>query len=253
LTTNERISTYDSASADYHRAFDVFLANTDQKIKAREWLDGLVGGLRSRGLFVDAGAGNGKVTAWFIGDFQRTIAIEPSLSLFDELRRACPSAEVLRQKIMEAEPSGLADLVLCSHILYYIDAAEWMANLEKLVSWLAPDGVLVVVVQNHETDCMRMLNHFFGYRFNLPELANRFAALHGQRYRVEIATVPAQVATTEFGAAFTIAEFMLNLLPMPDPPARRSLEEYMRQHLSDGAGGFRFSCDQDFLTIHPRA
>jgi SAM-dependent methyltransferase len=253
MTTNQRISAYDSASAQYHRAFDVFLANTDQKIRAREWLNGLVGGLRSRRLFVDAGAGNGKVTAWFVGDFQRTVAIEPNRSLFDELRRACPTAEVLRQKIVEAEPADLADLVLCSHILYYIDAAEWMANLEKLVSWLAPDGVLVVVVQNHETDCMRMLNHFFGYRFNLPELANRFAALHGHRYRVGLSTVPAQVATANFDSALTIAEFMLNLLPMPDPPARRSLEEYMRQHLSDGAGGFRFSCDQDFLTIRPRA
>ncbi len=253
MSTNERISTYDSASSEYHRAFDVFLANTDQKVKAREWLNGLVGGLHSRRVFVDAGAGNGKVTAWFVGDFQRTVAIEPNLSLFDELRRACPTAEVLRQKIMEAQPSGLADLVLCSHILYYIDAAEWMANLEKLVSWLATDGVLVVVVQNHETDCMRMLNHFLGYRFNLPELANRFAALQGHRHRVEIATVPAQVATTDFDSAFTIAEFMLNLLPMQDPPARSSLEEYVRQHLSDGAGGFRFSCDQDFLTIRPRA
>lgn len=253
MSVNERISTYDSASSEYHRAFDLFLANTDQKIQAREWLSGLIGGLRSRRLLVDAGAGNGKVTAWFAGDFQRTVAIEPNLSMADELCRACPTAEVLRQKIMEAQPSGLADLVLCSHILYYIHAAEWMPNLEKLVSWLAPDGVLVVVVQNHETDCMRMLNHFLGYRFNLPELASRFEALQGNRYRVEIATVPAQVATTDFDSAFRISEFMLNLLPMQDPPTRNRLEEYVRKHLSDGAGGFRCSCDQDFLTIRPRA
>jgi SAM-dependent methyltransferase len=95
---NQHISTYDSSSSEYHRAFDVFLANTDQKVKAREWLSGLIGGLSSRQLFIDAGAGNGKVTAWFVGDFQRTIAIEPNPSLCAELRRTCPTAEVVRQK-----------------------------------------------------------------------------------------------------------------------------------------------------------
>ena len=229
-----------------------FLPIPTQKAKAREWLSGLVGGLPSRRLFIDAGAGNGKVTAWFVGDFERTVAIEPNPSLCDEFRRACPTAEVLPQKIMEADPSGLADLVLCSHILYYIDAAEWMPNLEKLVSWLAPYGALVVVIQNHDTDCMRMLSHFLGYRFNLPELGRRFEALWGNGYRVDIATVPAQVATTDFDSAFRIAEFMLNLLPMQDPPPRSSLEDYVRNHLSDGEGGFRFSCDQDFLTIRRR-
>jgi hypothetical protein len=147
----------------------------------------------------------------------------------------------------------LADLVLCSHILYYIDAAEWMPNLEKLASWLAPGGALVAVVQNHNTDCMRMLSHFLGCRFNLPELGQRFEALRGARYRTEIETVPAQIATIDFASAFTIAEFMLNLLPMKNPPTRNSLEEYVRKHLSIDERGFRFSCDQDFLTIRPRA
>ena len=252
MNTVERVSTYDSQSAAYHRAFEVFLAHTDQKAKARDWLGGFVHGLPSREVFVDAGAGNGKVTAWFLADFQRTIAIEPNRSLCDELRRTCPTAEVLLQKILEVQLSVLADLVLCSHVLYYIAAADWMAHLEKLVSWLAPEGALVVVVQNHDTDCMRMLGHFFGQRFHLSELASRFEALWGRHYRVEIATVPAQVTTADFDSAFTVAEFMLNLLPMPHPPPRRILEEYVRSHFASPGGGFRFSCDQGFLTIRPR-
>lgn len=252
MNTTERVSTYDSQSPAYHRAFEVFLAHTDQKVKARDWLKGLVHGLPSRQVFIDAGAGNGKVTAWFLEDFQRTIAIEPNPSLCDELRRTCPTAEVLPQKILDAQLSILADLVLCSHVFYYIDAADWMTHLEKLVSWLAPEGVLVVAVQNHDTDCMRMLEHFCGYRFHLSELASRFEALRGRHYRVEIATVPAQVVTADLDSAFIVAEFMLNLLPMPDPPPRRILEEYVRKHFASSAGGYRFSCDQDFLTIRSR-
>lgn len=252
MNTTGRVSTYDSQSPAYHRAFEVFLTHTDQKVKARDWLKGLVHGLPSRQVFIDAGAGNGKVTAWFLEDFQRTIAIEPNPSLCDELRRTCPTAEVLPQKILDAQLSILADLVLCSHVFYYIDAADWMTHLEKLVSWLAPEGVLVVAVQNHDTDCMRMLEHFCGYRFHLSELASRFEALRGRHYRVEIATVPAQVVTADLDSAFIVAEFMLNLLPMPDPPPRRILEEYVRKHFASSAGGYRFSCDQDFLTIRSR-
>jgi len=252
MNTTERVSTYDSQSPAYHRAFEVFLAHTDQKTKARDWLTGLVQGLPCRRVFVDAGAGNGKVTAWFLADFQRTIAIEPSPSLCDELRRTCPTAEVLTEKILEAQFSVSADLVLCSHVLYYIDAADWITHLERFVSWLDPEGVLVVVIQNHATDCMRMLEHFFGHRFHLSELASRFEALRGRHYCVEIATVPAQVATANFDSAFIVAEFMLNLLPMPHPPPRRNLEEYVHKHFARPGGGFCFSCDQDFLMVRPR-
>lgn len=249
MSVTELVSVYDSQSPAYHRAFEVFLANTDQKEKARIWLKGLVQGLPSRQMFIDAGAGNGKVTAWFLADFQRTIAIEPNPSLCDELARTCPTAEVLPQTMLAAQPPALADLVLCSHVLYYIDGADWIPHLETLASWLAPGGVLVVVLQNHDTDCMRMLEHFHGRRFDLSALASRFEALRGRHYRVEAALVPARVATVNFDSAYTVAEFMLNLLPMPHPPPRRTLEEYVRKHFADPGGGFRFSCDQNFLTV----
>lgn len=252
MTTTECISTYDSQSPAYHRAFEVFLAHTDQKAKARDWLKGLVHGLPSRQVFVDAGAGNGKVTSWFLADFQQTIAIEPNPSLCDELRQTCPTATVVPQKILETQLPALADLVLCSHVLYYIEPADWMTYLEKLVSWVAPEGMLVVAIQNHDTDCMRMLRHFLGRRFHLSELASQFDARRGRHYRVEIVTVPAQVVTADFDSAFIVAEFMLNLLPMRQPPPRRNLEEYVRRHFASSDGGFRFSCNQDFLTIRRR-
>jgi hypothetical protein len=113
--------------------------------------------------------------------------------------------------------------------------------------------VLAVVLQNHRTDCMRMLGEFFGQRFNLSELGSRFQAMRGDLYTVELETVPAYVVTPDLESAYTVAEFMLNLLPMPDPPPRRDLEAYVRNHLAAPAGGYHFSCDQDFLRIRPRS
>jgi hypothetical protein len=246
------VNVYDSRSAAYQRAFQVFLDHTDQKARARDWLDLLVRSLPARDLFVDAGAGNGKVTAWFTDQFQRTVAIEPNPHLCEELRRTCPTAEVLPETILAAQPPTSANLVLCSHVFAYLPRAEWMLHLESLASWLGSGGVLVVALQNHQTDCTRMLDRFLGLRFNLSELASQFQAARGDDYEVELETVPAQVVTTDFEAAYTVAEFMLNVLPIAQPPARGDLEAYVREHLAAPGGGYRFSCDQDFLQIRPR-
>jgi SAM-dependent methyltransferase len=252
MTDIERVHVYDSLGEAYHHAFHVFLDHTDQKVNARRRLDELVQALPERRVFVDAGAGTGQVTAWFIDRFQRTIAVEPNPSLNAELRQTCPGAEVLPAKILDAEPSAKGDLVLCSHVLYYVERAEWPAHAARMASWLAPGGALVVVLQNHETDCMRMLEAFHGRRFDLSALARDFEAEYGGEYRVERELVPAHVTTPDFAAAYVIAEFMLNLLPLPNPPARAALEAYVRGHFAAPGGGFRFSCHQDFLVIRRR-
>src|SRR5262249_27020054 len=141
---------------------------------------------------------------------------------------------------------------LCSHVFYYIDRSEWLPNLEQLASWLAPEGVLVVVLQNAQTDCMQLLEHFFDRRFDLTELERRFRAANGARYRTEVETVPAHIASPDFESAYIVTEFMLNLLPIDRPPARDAVEEYIREHFRDGSNGYRFSCHQDFLTIRRR-
>ena len=248
----ESIVAYASQSREYHDAFQVFLDHTDQKLKAREVLSDLIDRLPSRGVFIDVGAGNGQVTSWFTERFVRTIAIEPNASLRHDLERACPAAQLIPGQILNANVEASGDLILCSHVFYYIDASEWMRTLERLASWLAPGGLLVLVVQNHDTDCMRMLNHFLGRRFLVSSLARRFLEEHSGSYDVQIDTSAAQIETRDFSAAYVIAEFMLNLLPLPDPPQRRALDDYVRAHFARPDGSFRFSCDQDFIQIRRR-
>jgi precorrin-6B methylase 2 len=252
-STLPSVAVYYSLSSEYERAFGVFLAHTDQKDKARAWLDQAVGRLPQRRVFIDAGAGNGKVTAWYTGQFQRTIAIEPNPHLRRQLEKACPAATVLPATILEAGRTAAADLVLASHVMYYIPGEAWLENLSRLASFLAPAGVLVVVLQNGDTDCMRLLEHFHARRFDLRPLGEAFEREHGGAFDWRLETVEAHVRTADLSAAYTVAEFMLNLLPMPKPPARSALEEYVRRHFAAPGGGFRFSCSQDFLVIQRRA
>jgi SAM-dependent methyltransferase len=247
--TKTHVSIYDSLGSDYERAFGVFLAHTDQKDKAREWLDREVGRLPARRQMVDAGAGTGKVTAWFAPLFERTIAIEPNPHLRTHLAANCPGAEIVPGTILDAALDPLADFVLASHIFYYIPAGDWQANLERLASFLSPGGMLVVILQNAGTDCMRLVNHFHGRRFDLASLARAFQAQHDGRYDCRVETVESHVTTRDDAVAYTVAEFMLNLLPIAAPPLRSALDEYVRREFAVPTGGYRFSCSQDFLAI----
>jgi hypothetical protein len=245
----KKIKVYKSNTEDYHKAFQVFLDHTDQKQKAKEWLEALVGRLPSKRLFIDAGAGNGKVTAWFAGFFERTVATEPNESLRRELEAACPRAEVHSQTILEASIKGPADFVLSSHVFYYIPGKEWLSNLKKLAFWLSPQGALTVLLQNHETDCMKMIRHFLGKSFDLRPLSEKFRKETGGKFELALETVPARIETRTFEDAFTIAEFMLNLLPLEDPPPVSDVEDYLKTHFASRKSGFSFSCNQDFLKI----
>jgi SAM-dependent methyltransferase len=252
MTDVARVRVYDSQSVAYHQAFQVFLNHTDQKVNARRWLDDLVQTLPERRIFLDAGAGNGQVTAWFLEQFERTLAIEPSPSLSAELRLACPGAEVLPVKILEAKPAVLGDLILCSHVLYYLERSEWQTTLARMASWLSPAGALVIILQNQGTDCMRMVETFLGQSFNLAALAQAFEAEYSRQYQMELHLVPSHITAPDLDSAYVIAEFMLNLLPIPNPPAKHALEEYIRTHFAGPKDTFQFSCHQDFLLVRPR-
>ncbi|HEY3963587.1 MAG TPA: methyltransferase domain-containing protein [Planctomycetaceae bacterium] len=247
--TSPRVGVYDSLGSDYDRAFAVFLAHTDQKDKAHAWLNETVGALPSRRTFIDAGAGTGKVTAWLMGNFDRTVAIEPNPHLRVHLERNCPAAEVVPTMILDCGFADEADFVLMSHVFYYIPAADWQATLDRLASFLSPTGVLVIVLQNSETDCMGLVDHFHGRRFDLAGARRDFQTRHAGAFDSRIATVASHVETSDFESAYTVAEFMLNLLPLDEPPLRANLETYVRTNFAAPGGGFRFSCSQDFLVI----
>lgn len=244
-----RVRVFASDSPDYHTAFNTFLEHTDQKDQAWAWLDREVNRLARRRVLVDAGAGTGKLTAWLLPKFQSVVAIEPNQSLQQALRQSCPTASVRSATMLEVAEPLEADFVLCSHVFYYLPRAEWDTNLRQLAGWLAVGGVLAVAIQNPRTDCMQMLAHFVGQRRDLAELCPVAEALPTGGFRATLETVPARIEALDRNTACAIAEFILNVMPIPSPPAWDNLERYVEQHFRRADGAYRFSCDQDFLRV----
>jgi SAM-dependent methyltransferase len=243
------VRNFASNSPEYQRAFEAFLSHTDQKKNARARLAAELDRLPRRRTLIDAGAGNGELTAWAAPRFERVVAVEPNPGLAAELRVACPRAEVLAVTILEAGPQPTADFVLCSHVFYYIPDDAWAAHLHRLMDWLAPGGVLAIALQNPGTDCMRMLEHFVGRRVDSQQLRQVAEVTAGGAFEVRLDTVPAHITTDDLETACVIAEFMLNLLPMPSPPPWPELERYVRDHFQRPGQGYVLSCHQDFLWV----
>jgi trans-aconitate methyltransferase len=244
-----RVANFDSTTPEYTKAFHLFLSHTDQKEKTMEWLDREVEALPQRRIAIDAGAGTGKLTKWLAGRFARVIGVEPNPSLADEFRTACPMAILIPETILAAKPQVVADFILCSHVFYYIPRTEWEETIRQLISWLAPGGLLAIAIQNPSNDCTRMKHHFIPGGCDLRELAAVAESALGGSYDVRLDTVEAYIRTNDLQTACEVAEFILNVQPMPNPPLWADLEEYVSSRFLRSTGDYQFSCHQDFLRI----
>ena len=251
-TTNNTngIHIFDSLSAEYDDAFAVFLKHTTQKLKAREWLTATVDALGERDVLVDVGAGNGIIT--LSPDFKRTICIEPNPTLASQLQAKYPEVQVLIKLIADVQLTPVASFILCSHVLYYIDVAEWIETVQQMASWLTPNGKLIIIIQNPQTDCMKLLRHFTGKTFDLSSMIQ--AQSLTADYDMTLETVDSYINTeSDFNAAYRISEFVMNLLPQNKPLSQAELSEYVQTNWKDKTNNkYYFSCHQDFLTITRR-
>jgi SAM-dependent methyltransferase len=246
------INVYHSDSKEYHQTFKFYLEHCDEKAKTHQWLNQLIERLPARHFLIDAGAGYGITTALFMELFDKTIALEPNASLRAELSKNCPDLHVLPDQILEAQPlarNASADLIFCLHVFYHIDPAEWMANLERLVSWLSPNGYLVLALADQEAQCTKIYKDFYHLEADLKAFVRRFEAQKDGQYEVIIETIPLRVKTESLPDAYRLAEFMLNPPPTPTPPNRHTVEEYVRKHFTCPSGGYCFSCDENLILI----
>ena len=248
MSPTRLVRAFVSDTPEYHRSFQTFLDHTDQKEKAFAWLSREVDGLPRRDRMIDAGAGTGILTARLAARFRELTAIEPNPSLVSALGKNCPAAQILSTPILGSDAPE-SDFVLCSHVLYYIREDEWAATVARMAGWVRAGGVLAVALQNPNTDCMKMVKHFIGRRLDLGTLARSQVLADRSRFTVRVDTVEASIEAASLTVASAVAEFMLNVLPMPSPPAWEDLERYVERHFRRPGGGYRFSCDQDFLRV----
>ena len=93
---------------------------------------------------------------------------------------------------------------------------------------------------------MKMVDYFVGGRFDLRVLSRCEWITKAGDLDVSVETVNASIVVPDLAIACSVAEFILNVIPMPRPPKWQDLERYVERP-STSLAGYSFSCDQDFL------
>ncbi|KJS58962.1 trans-aconitate 2-methyltransferase [Streptomyces rubellomurinus] len=250
-TDDDPVRVLDVSGADYRRAFELFLAGTDEKPRTHARLSELVAALPHRRVLLDVGAGEGRTTAHLARSFERTIAIEPSAAMREKLRTACPGALVLPEPVDSARPPEPADLVHISHVLYYVPEPRWLPTVTRARGWTAPGGTLLVVLQSPESPCMRMAAHFTGARYDLRPLADRLREQHPAD-ELALESLDLHYRTPHLDEAVDVAEFMVNVADLAtlDPrPSRAALTAYVRRNFTQPDGSYLIGHTQDMLIV----
>ncbi|THC45141.1 class I SAM-dependent methyltransferase [Streptomyces sp. A1499] len=233
----------------YRQAFARFLAGTDEKNNTHAYLRDIVARLPARRVLLDVGPADGTTTRHLAPRFEHTVCIEPSEPMRRALELACPQAEMVSEPVMEADIEVRADLALLSHVLYYVPRAQWVTTVSRIMEWLAPGGLLLVLLQNPDEACMRMVRHFTGARFDLRELADELAALPpGLISGIELDTVPACYRSGDLDEVVAVADFHLSV-PGARAPRREAVEAYVLQHLRNRKGEYVLRHDQHALRL----
>jgi 2-polyprenyl-3-methyl-5-hydroxy-6-metoxy-1,4-benzoquinol methylase len=248
----EKIRQFSSLDEYYDKAFSTFIKSTDQKQKAKAWLTHYLNGLDSKQTVIDAGAGNGVLTTILAKHFETVLAVEPNENLLPELATAGEHVQILDQSIMEAVLNeSSADLVLCSHVLYYIPQVEWDTILERLLHWTRPGGRIIIILQAEDTDCMKFFQKMRNKEFPIMAFMENFA--HSDTaHTVEVVRQSSTIRSQSREDLELILEFLLNLTPFDNEeaiPAKKDLHDFIESLSQSEAGEFSMSCDQLFCII----
>jgi 2-polyprenyl-3-methyl-5-hydroxy-6-metoxy-1,4-benzoquinol methylase len=248
----EKIRIFSSQDAYYDHAFATFIKSTDQKENAKAWITEFLEGIDPKQTAIDAGAGNGVLTKILARHFKTVQAVEPNEALLAELATAGENVAIRDEAILEASlDESSADLVLCSHVLYYIPQSEWDAILHRLLFWTKPGGRMIILLQAEDTDCMKFFKKLRNEEFPILRFMENFAKT-GTAHSVDIVRQPSTIRSQSREDLELILEFLLNLTPFENDdaiPTKAELDHFISALHQNQPGEYSMSCDQLFCVI----
>jgi hypothetical protein len=222
-------------SAEYADAFATLLRSYGSREHLYAVLRDLLGQVPSDAAAIDWGAGTGDLTRVLLERVGPVFAVEPSLAMRDALAMNCPGAQIIDGTIMTADPPVRAHVAVLSHVLYHVPDHQWGAHVIRAATFLAREGVLLVVLKDPDSGCNRMLGHFGAPPFDLFTGLARVLRRH-KEFDFSFSHSPHALCTTSFADTLQVARFMMaDRAPeaFSWQPTEAQFQEYVRTHFWD--------------------
>jgi len=109
---------------------------------------------------LDVGAGTGRLLRCLVDHISTATAVEPDVELACYLR-SCSfpfpvTVECQRIEDYSRFTTESFDLILLSHVMYYVAREQWPAVLARLRSLLTPNGLLVAILWSRDSGYHRL-------------------------------------------------------------------------------------------------
>jgi SAM-dependent methyltransferase len=222
-------------SAEYAEAFVTLLRSYGSREHLYSLLRGLLVHIPADAAAIDWGAGTGDLTRVLLERAHSVYAVEPSPTLRDTLAANCSAAHVINGTIMSAEPPRQVNVAVLSHVLYHIPDHQWGAHVIRAANFLAPEGVLLVVLKDADSGCNRMLEDFGAPPFDLFTGLTRVMRRH-KEFDFSFSHSPHALCTTSFEDTLRVARFMMSDRAenaFSWRPTESQFQDYVRAHFWD--------------------
>lgn len=140
----------------------------------------VIAGLPNRRRFLDIGAGGGHLTLPVAQQFEQTTIVEPNQKQADLFCRRHPAFCVHSASWTDVDlDDERFDLILCSHVLYYIPEGTWLPMIEKMYRHLSDGGCIIIVVQSPLGEVARFFSSLTTYDVPILDLTRDVIERYG--------------------------------------------------------------------------
>ena len=109
---------------------------------------------------LDIGTGPGLITKPLYDASKSLTLIEMDAGYADTLRKKFPKANLRVGSFLDFNFRHEFDVILCSHVLYYVPEDRWLEIFKKFISWLREGGRVLCVINIDKGDWWKVVNEF---------------------------------------------------------------------------------------------
>lgn len=241
--------------SDYLETLELFLESTlETRHRGIFFLRKVLPQLIHKNTLLDIGPGNGQLIKWVGNSFQEVTALDinrRALKLLNSQKK------ILRKHIkltkinaslldVELLPNKY-DLVLLSHILYYLSRIHWMEAVKKAYNSVRSGGILAIVLNGDNLDKLHLTKYFNGELISIEDLVHCCRETFSNS-KVEVFESVEFIKTLDLETMLKVAGFFLydvNALVTEE-----ELTRYINVFLKKTDGNYKINFAQKFILIY---
>lgn len=142
------------------RMEELYYSKTDEKKILSNLLKHILAGKIFENA-LDIGPGPGYISSPIVESSKKITMVEPLIGYEETLKSKFPNAKIVIDSIEKYSLDETYDLILMSHMLYYLDENKWLPICMKLYDNLPTGGCLIIVMMGDKGDWWRIVSKYW--------------------------------------------------------------------------------------------